>query len=105
KNKFSLPLGFTYDKYMLQSDFKNVGKDFNDIALLSVFTIPDSMKNSFRDLKRVNEIDTTKNFTWDTYAEAIDSLRKDTMTMTTFSQTNIAGKIFSAQKEMLFLSI
>ncbi|HYV91005.1 MAG TPA: YfhO family protein [Chitinophagales bacterium] len=105
ENKFSLPLGFAYDHYMLQSDFKKVGKNYLDVALLIAFLIPDSMQNYFVDLQRVQGIDSTKSFNNDLYTAAIDSLRKDTMVISSFQQTHIAGKISCAKKELLFLSI
>jgi len=105
ENKFSLPLGFAFDHYMLQSDFKKVSKNYRDMTLLATFFVPDTLQKSLVDLQKVNSIDTTRGFSPDMYSSAIDSLRKDTMALTAFEPTHITGKISSKKEELLFLSI
>lgn len=104
RNKFSLPLGFAYNRFMLQSDFNKISRNYTDVALLYAFLIPDSAEKQYPSLQKLSRVDTTA-FNVDVYTAAIDSLKRDTLTLTAFSQTRLEGRIKLLQDEMLLLSM
>lgn len=104
KNIFSMPLGFAYDQYILQSDFKKVSKNYSDAVFLSAVLIPDSIEKTFSGFRKMTSFDTAS-FNPETYRTAINVLKKDTMTLTALSQTRVEGKIAIPKKEIFLISI
>ncbi len=105
KNKFYLPPGFTYDKYVLHSDFDSMPPLQRDFAMMKGFLINNEDKAYYSGLDAITLKDTVANYTFDIYANDRQALMKDTLSISDFSQNSIKGKINLDKKKLLFLSI
>lgn len=109
KNGFFLPLGFTYEKYISESDFKRLSNFQKDIALFQAFVVNDellqanaSISNNF---KPFNLPDTVNAFSFEIYNTYTKKLKEDTLTIQSHSQNQITGNITIKTPKMLFFSI
>jgi uncharacterized membrane protein YfhO len=105
KNKYSLPLGFTYDKFIGKRDFRKLSNNQKPIVLFKAFVYDDSSYGDIKGFSRFQPGDTSVNFTWQEYANDISNLKKDTLNMEEFNQNLIKGKINVNQQKLLFFSI
>ncbi len=105
KNKHFLPLGFSYDKYILEKDFKELSPFKKQQALLRAIVI-ENIDNSYN----LEQLDTNlllkmKNFNLDTYISMVDSLKQSTFKINKFKHKKIQGQISLDNDKMLFFSI
>ena len=105
KNKYSLPLGFTYDKFISKKNFAKLSNYQKPIVLFKAFVYDDSSYGNIKGFSRFQPGDTSVNFTWQEYANDISNLKKDTLNMEEFSQNLIKGKIKVDRQKLLFFSI
>ncbi len=107
RSKFSLPLGYTHDKYIKRSVFNNLDLTQKDLVSLDACVLNDADVAKCPGLKEFQLKDTidARMFNPDLFAQKIAILRKDTLTMEKFSQTNIKGKINLAEDKMMYFSI
>lgn len=105
KNKFVLPLGFTYEKYISLSDFKTLSQNQKMIALYKAVVIDDRRYNHFGHLSKLSLNDTPENY-WDNeHAKDIEYLKQSTLTISKHGQNNITGDINADKDKILFFSI
>ncbi|NTW33177.1 MAG: YfhO family protein [Bacteroidetes bacterium] len=105
KNKFNLPLGFTYEKYISSKDFKKLSQNQKGFTLYKAFVINDSIYKVSSDFKKFQIQDTTKNYTWQEYESDITMLSKESLKITEHGQNKIKGNIKVEKQKMLFFSI
>ena len=105
KNKYTLPLGFTYDKFISKKDFRKLSPYQKPIVLLKAFVYDDSSYGNINELSKFQLADTSVNFTWQEYANDMANLKKDTLSMEEFGQNLIKGKIKLDRQKLLFFSI
>jgi uncharacterized membrane protein YfhO len=105
KNKYYLPLGYTYDTIIYQNNYKNISNLQKDKILFQAFVIDEKQKEKFRDFPLFDLSDTTTGLTFEEYGHYISALKKDTLVIATHSQNTIKGKITLQQKKLLFFSI
>jgi uncharacterized membrane protein YfhO len=106
RNRYFLPLGYTYKKYIPLSEFQKLKTDADkDIMLLYACVGEDSNTGTFNGMGQIKATDSLPVITFDSYRAAVDKLKKDTLTISHFDQNNIKGTIKTDDKEMLFLSI
>lgn len=105
RNKNYLPLGFTYDKYILASDFHKMSDLQKDISIFKGFVIQDQTQNDFKGFEVFNLNDTLGNYTWDSYGNDVKALRKDSLLVSEYNNNTIKGKINVDNKKLLFFSI
>ena len=103
KNPNALPMGFTYDAFMLDSEFKKLSALQKDLSLMKVFVINDSEKPKFRNLKEVK--DTVAVLTLQEIKKLSDERKKESLQITSFSNNNFTGKLTLSTPKMLYLSI
>jgi uncharacterized membrane protein YfhO len=103
KNPNALPMGFTYDAFMLDSEFKKLSALQKDLSLMKVFVINDSEKLKFRNLKEVK--DTVAVLTLEEIKKLSDERKKESLQITSFSNNNFTGKVTLNMPKMLYLSI
>ena len=106
KNKFSLPLGYTYKNIITYSEFKKANFLQKNKILLNGFVINDEDKEKYAGFS-VLKTDSFKadNILLDEYFNPLKELRKDTLTISQFAQNSIQGNISLKEKRMLFFSI
>ena len=112
KNRYYLPFGFTYDKYIDFSDFSKLTPFNKQIALLNGFVYENDEYTHFKpnELAKLNEKDSSifvddKGFNFALYKQFTDSLKIDTFAISSFRQDNIKGSISMKKGRVLFFSI
>lgn len=107
KSKYALPLGFCYNTYIRESTFSTLTGTQKDFVSLDATVIADADVDKCKGLKEYQLRDTLNPvaFTPDIYAQRINNLRKDTMTLDQFTETTFKGKINLPEDKMLYISI
>ena len=105
KNKYALPLGFCYTKYISKKDFATLSNNQKVLTLVKAFIFDDSIYKNSLNLPRYQVADTSINYNWEEYANDITALKKDTLSIEKFTQNNIRGRINPASQTLLFFSI
>lgn len=100
-----LPMGFTYDKYMLAGDFEKMGDTQKDIMLFRGVVIDESEKELYKEFTPIGLSDTTKEYSWDLYKADVDALKHDTLALESYTHNNFKGTIAVDKRKLLFFSI
>lgn len=108
KNKFVLPLGFTYNSYLPISKFNKINlvqRDFLSLktAIVNDEDIPRNMA-SFKEFN-LNDSINPDGFNLEKYKQVTDNLRADSLHITSFAPTHIIGDIKLQEPKILYLSI
>jgi uncharacterized membrane protein YfhO len=108
KNRFAMPLGFTYDSYTTEDDFDKAKYSavFKSKAFIQVCVVDKSLEKLLIGLKKITQIDTSVVFQTNTeLPDLFNALKADSLQITKFSETNITGNIDLKTKKILYLSI
>jgi len=105
ENKYSLPLGFTYEKYISLKDFKSLPKDQKMYALYKAVVIDDSLYGNFDGLAKLSINEIPEYYAVNEYIKDIELLRKNTLNISKHEQNRITGEINLDKSKMLFFSI
>ena len=105
KNRYSLPLGFTYNQVLDETSFKKLSPTQKDIYLLRGCVIANDDNDLLSANKKFNLADTASSFSFDIYGQYVKDLKKDSLTITQFKESNIKGDIQLATPKILFFSI
>ena len=105
KNKFALPFGFTYNNGIAEDVFKTLSTTQKDFCLLRSCIIGNDDKSTFTSLKQFNLNDTTAPMTFDNYLAYVNELKKDSFSISKFSENNIKGSVTVNDSKVLFCSI
>ncbi len=105
KNRYFMPLGYTYDRYIPISLFRKLSMAQRDFALLQAFIAEEPIDPAFSALKEFTIGDTTKSLTFEEVSADVNDRKADTLQITSFSDNHISGKISLKEARVLFLSI
>lgn len=107
KNKFLLPFGYTYDKYIRESVFAKLSNTQKDFVTLKACVVADEDVSKVKGLTEFNVADTVAEslFTFDSYKQRVDELGKDSMITDKWDDTRIAGRINVSGDKMMYLSV
>jgi uncharacterized membrane protein YfhO len=108
KNQFFLPLGFTYDKYMTQTQFSSLPAFLKDLTLLKAVVLNDKELNQFNGLSQVNlTSDSILQYLYDfsEYGLDIQNRNQGSLKISMHSQNNIKGDVEFDKRKLLFFSI
>ena len=106
KNKYYIPFGFTYNRFISYKDFHKLSVKNKNITLYKACVVDDDIINKNNNfLTKYNLKDTSGNITWDDYKKYIGIRKKDTLAITEFNQNLIKGTIKLDEKQMLFFTI
>jgi uncharacterized membrane protein YfhO len=103
KNKYALPLGFTYDKCIAESKWQGLPLMAKDKAMLNALVVADDQLPS--GIAIHEQTDTTADFSFQAFQQLTDTLRKDSLQIELHSQNKIQGRISLSSKKLLFFSI
>lgn len=104
KNKYFLPLGFTYNKYITYSDFKKLDTFQKHVIFLKAFVVEDnSVDLGYFELFDINSL--KKTYSYKEYEDDVNKLRHETMNINYHSQNKIEGDIKVEGKKLMFFSI
>jgi len=106
KNEFYLPLGFTYDTYIAKADFDKLSNFQCDLSLLRSCVVDSADLNSdlTKDLKVIHAKDSLAGLTFPLYRQLVDSLKSDTLNVTSFRMDKISGTLNLKKKKILYIS-
>lgn len=105
KNKFALPLGFTYEKYISLKDFKTLLQNQKIITLYKAVVIDDGIYHNFGNLEKFDLKETHESYFDKEYPGDIKILNKDTLNISEQRQNKIKGTINVDKDKILFFSI
>ncbi len=106
QHKYALPLGYSYDKYMLQSDFSLLSPTQKDLMSYQAFVLSDTDLPKAGQLKRIALKDSIdfRTFTWDYLAKHTEELKRETLQISLFEQDHMEGKIKLNSEKLVYLS-
>lgn len=104
-NRYALPFGVTYNQVVERRAFKQLSPAQRDFAILRACVIDSADVPTFTAMKNFNVADTLAPMSFDNYKAYGDALKKDSLTVTRFSENHIEGAIQTAAPKILFLSI
>ena len=105
KNRYSLPLGFSYDKYITKSVFHQFSDHQKMVTLFKATVLDDSQIHEISGLPEFKATDTSSNYQQSDYANDIAALKRDTLAIKKFDQNYIDGEITVSNKKVVFFSI
>jgi uncharacterized membrane protein YfhO len=105
RNKYALPLGFTYDRFITRKDFRNLSANQKTLTLYKAFVLDDSVYGSIGGFSKFQIADTSKNYNWDEFAADIVALKQDTLQIAEFGQNYLRGRLKLDKQKLLFFSI
>jgi len=105
KNKYSLPFGVASNIVLDEHSFEKLSNTQKDLFALKGFVIANGDTDLLSFTKRFNLADTAMPFTFDKYAEYVNELKKDSLKITQFKESNIKGEITLVTPKILFFSI
>ncbi|MBN2756490.1 MAG: YfhO family protein, partial [Bacteroidales bacterium] len=112
KNRYFVPFGYTYEKFITADDFKKLKEFRKQVILLNAFVFEkemfyDSLGVDFKELtiKDTNLIASSSKFNFELYKNYTDKLKEDTLQIKHFEQSKIIGEIDLKKTKLLFLTI
>jgi uncharacterized membrane protein YfhO len=106
RNKYFLPFGYTYKKYISFPEFRKLPNDIEkDQMLLNACVPEDTNIAVFKGMQEQFAKDSLKPLTFEEYKACTGDLKKDSLTITHFDDNNIIGTIKADEKKLLFFSI
>ncbi|MGB5219142.1 MAG: YfhO family protein, partial [Smithella sp.] len=105
QNKFALPLGFTYERYISLKDFQNLSQDQKILVLYKAAVIDDLVDENIKKLTKLDIKEIPADFSLKDYAQDIELIKKDSLVISRHGQNTIKGQINSAKDKILFFSI
>ncbi len=104
KNDYSLPLGFTYDRFVTYERFKDLNDNQKERIFLKAFVFEkgDDVNKDFEslDIDKLND-----EYTLQEYGSDIINLKRESIVITKHNQNNIIGHIKVENRKLLFFSI
>jgi hypothetical protein len=105
RNKFYLPLGYSYSRFISLDDFRKQGNTQKDEMLLNAFVAEDKDMQAYVGMKELKPGDSLPPLTFDSYKAYTSALKQDTLAISSYDENNIKGTIKMSDKKMLFFSI
>lgn len=106
ENEYYLPMGFTYEAFMTESEFEKIGKSDRHIYLCSYLVVPDEMADYYsKILPEAKRTDVEKP-SFDVYAESVEA-RKNGNVCEDFEWGSYGFKanIDTDKKQLVFFSV
>jgi len=104
-NTFSLPMGYSYDKYITYEDFSKLSRLQKDVALLRAFVIDNEQVSNFKEFQQYSTTDTVPRFTFELYDSAVNQRKSDTLTIPKFKENLFLATIKLDSTKLIYLSI
>jgi uncharacterized membrane protein YfhO len=105
KNRYALPFGYTFNKYMKESDYEKIGFEQRSLLALRTCVIKDKDLDKVKNLSPYPIGDTTAPFDLNSYGRDVQELGRETMNLTQFSDNLVSGTINLSQDKMVYISI
>lgn len=105
KNRYYLPLGFTYNRYITESRFGRLTPLQKDIALLNAVVVEDDMEGQLSEYEALDLKELTRAYNLRSYRSDVMALQRETLHIETYSPNHIKGSIDLRGHRVLFFSI
>ncbi len=112
KNRFALPFGYTYNKFITKEEFNKLSAFNKQLAFLSAFVLEKEyfQGNISPQITAISSKDTSRFvgerfFNFELYKKFTDHLKADSLNITNFSQSKIEGNITLTKPKLLFFTI
>ena len=107
KNKYVLPVGFTYGNFIKESVYNPLSISQKDFVSLKACVISDKDVSKIGAMKEFQLKDTVapNGFTFDYYKQCVDELSKDSLVVSRFDEHEISGKINVPEDKMMYVTI
>jgi uncharacterized membrane protein YfhO len=105
KNRYFLPFGYTYDRYIPFGVFKTLSPVQGDLTLVKAVVAEEPVDPLLKKLGEFSLNDTAKLLTFEELAPEVMARKEDTLKITSFSENHISGTIEVKKPKVLFFSI
>ena len=107
QNKFLLPFGFTYDKYIRESIFSKLSNTQKDFVTLQACVVADADVNKVPGLSEFNLADTVaqNQFTFDVYKKGFVELCRDSLVTEKVDDGRIFGNVNMSASKLMYMSL
>jgi uncharacterized membrane protein YfhO len=105
QNKYALPFGFTYERFISLKDFQTLSQDQKMLVLYKAAVIDDLVDENIKQLTKLDIKEIPSDFSLKEYAQDIELLKKDSFVISKHAQNNIKGQTSSDKDKLLFFSI
>jgi uncharacterized membrane protein YfhO len=105
RNRYALPLGFTYTRYVKKSVFDTLPTSLRRIAVTKGFVIDDARVGEFSQLRPADIKMTGTDYTAEAYVEDMEALGERHLMITEHGQNRMKGTIDLDEKRLVFFSI
>jgi len=105
RSKYALPLGFTYDTFITESDFAKLSQLQKDIALLRAVAVREDQRAQLGGFQSYAFSDTTATYTFVDLEHDTRARREDTLAIDHHSQNHFKGSVHVEKRKLLFFSI
>ncbi len=105
KNKYDLPLGFTYDNYLLYNKFRLLSPPQKEAVIFKAAVIDGSQTENMAHLRKFDIAELKNVYTSEQYITDVRERKKEALALTEHSQNQIKGQVELEKKKLLFFSI
>ncbi|MCW3121263.1 MAG: hypothetical protein JWQ38_755 [Flavipsychrobacter sp.] len=107
RNKYVLPVGFTYDHYLKESAFENLTITQKDFTTLKTCVVKDADVNKVAGLTEFQLKDTIAQFGFSIalYQQCVAAMSRDTLVVKQFDETILSGTITATADKMMYITI
>ena len=107
QNRFVLPFGYTYTRFIKKSQFYHLNSRLKDMVSLMAGIIEDSDSSVTSGMSQFALSDTINliNTVVPVYSHCISELSKDTLQISSFDESRITGSVKAEKNEIMYLSL
>lgn len=105
RNKFYLPLGFTYEKFILLKDFKILSQTQKVSALYKAVVVDEHDYSHLGNLAKLDLSGIQPEYSVKEYSDDVKLLNKNVLYISKHGQNEIRGRINADKDKLLFFSI
>lgn len=105
RNRYVLPLGYTYNQVMDEATFKKLSLFSKDLFFLRGCVVANEDKDLLTSFRNFNLADTAVPFSLAVYDQFVAGLRKDTFAIRQFDENHITGTTNAGEPKILYFSI
>ncbi|HXG37239.1 MAG TPA: YfhO family protein [Bacteroidota bacterium] len=105
QNPNALPLGFTYDRYVTETEFRWAPKSEKERVLMKAFVIREQEGDIAQFFEKFSMPSAGRLYTYDEYAADVEARHQDTLVVSQWNQNSIVGTISVDRRKLLFFSI
>lgn len=104
ESSYFLPLGFTYDQYFTESEFRTLKRSQKDISMVRAAVIGDDQKISGLAPFNAQQIDPSR-FTFPAFEQDVNRRKNGAFQMTEFHHDHLTGSVNMNKEKLLYFSI